>query len=187
MAEQTSDAARRFLRILEISNAIAVVTPDRTQPGLAPIRGFLRDLREAADMDVAFVSRIAGERRFFEGVSQAPDALVTIPPGSSDPLLETYCKLVVERRLPNVIPDTEQAPELAGLAITERLGIRSFLSAPVVLGDGSIFGTLCCISHQVRQDLRSEDAYALDQAARAVARWIDSNGVDSLQWHPAAA
>jgi len=44
------------------------------------------------------------------------------------------------------------------LAITRALDIQSYLSAPVVLSNGEVFGTVCCIGHHVRHDLRKQDA-----------------------------
>jgi GAF domain-containing protein len=66
--------------------------------------------------------------------------------------------------------------ESSDLAITQSLAIRAYLSAPVVLENGHVFGTVCCISHQVRADLRDRDAKALASVAQAVAASVTRGG-----------
>ena len=141
-----------------------------------PLTFLLAQVREALDMDVVFVSRFSSRERVFEVVSAAGEATQEIVPGGSDPLLDTYCQRVVEGRLPRVIQDTSRHPEAAGLAVTQRLRIGAYLSAPVVLLNGQVFGTVCCISHAVREDLREADAQALAAVAQAVAATVDSRG-----------
>ena len=103
-------------------------------------------------------------------------------PGASDPLLETYCQKIVDGRLPFVIPDTSQLHEAASLAITQALQIGAYLSAPVLLPNGEVFGTVCCISHAVREDLRRKDADALRAVADAVAASIGRKGARPAGW-----
>ena len=130
---------------------------------------FLADARRALEMDIAFVARFADDQRVFKIVSASaahPEGVVV---GASDPLVDSYCKLVVEGRLPRAIADASELPLAAAMAITKRLDIRAYLSVPIVLPDGSVYGTLCCFSHLPRPTLSSMDADALQAVADVIA------------------
>lgn len=164
----------------------ARATSDAASPGLyGPLTFLLAQVRRSLNMDVVFVSQFIDKERVFEVVSaegEAADAVVT---GRSDPLLDTYCKRIVDGRLPAIIPDTGASPEASSLAITQVLHIRAYLSAPVVLPNGQVFGTVCCISHSPRSDLRDADAEALAAVARAVAASVTRSGtIRYASWTP---
>lgn len=167
-------------------NEYAVATSTRANPDLyRPLTFLLAQIRKALALDVVFVSRFVDSKRVFEVVSAQGEAATAIVAGLSDPLLDTYCQRIVDGRLPAIIADTSASPEAAALAITRSMNIRAYLSAPVVLPNGQVFGTLCCISHQVRPDLREADAQALAAAAQAVATSITSAGtIRYASWTP---
>lgn len=157
-------------------DAYAAATADTAQPDLyQPLTLLLAQVRHALGMDIVFVSQFSDTRRVFEVVS-AEGEPGAIAPGVSDPLLETYCHRISQGRLPAIIPDTAANEEASSLPITQRLGIRAYLSAPVVLQNRRVFGTICCISHQPRADLVEADAKALTAVADAVAASIDRKG-----------
>jgi len=153
------------------------VTAERADADLfTPLTFLLAQVRESLGMDVVFVSRFLDQQRVFEVVSAAGEASQAMVPGGSDPLLDTYCQRVVEGSLPAVIPDTEKNHEASALEVTRRLRIGAYLSAPVVLRNGQVFGTLCCISHSPREDLVESDAQELAAVARAVAASVERSG-----------
>jgi GAF domain-containing protein len=166
-ADQTIQAARVF--------ASATSTGASTDL-YEPMTFLLAQVRQALGMDVVFVSQFVDQSRVFEVVSAAGEHASQFTRGHSDPLLDTYCQRIVEGRLPAVIRDTHALPAAAQLPITQALQIRAYLSAPVRLANGSVFGTLCCISHSPRQDLRERDAQALAEVAKAVAASIGPSG-----------
>ncbi|WP_458122352.1 sensor domain-containing diguanylate cyclase [Paenibacillus sp. Z6-24] len=62
------------------------------------------------------------------------------------PFEESYCQLVCANgRMATLIRDTERDPLTASLKITKKIGRGSFMGAPLTLGDGSVFGTICAI------------------------------------------
>jgi GAF domain-containing protein len=164
----------------------AMAADDAARPDLyQPLTYLLAQVRRVLGMDVVFVSRFVDRERLFEVVSAEGRDARQIVPGASDPLLDSYCQRVVDGRLPAVIPDTAASPEAASLAITGTLGIQAYLSAPVVLPNGAVFGTVCCISHRVRPDLRDADARALAAVANAIAASIDRKGlIRRASWVP---
>ena len=65
--------------------------------------------------------------------------------GEVVPLERTYCRLVLEGKLPEFIPDVDALAEdvaPAGLLA----GLRGHVMTPIVLRDGRVYGTLCCLS-----------------------------------------
>ena len=166
------------MRLAEIARSIAFATwAGTTDQRLAALSTYLAAVREALGMEVAFVSQLLERRRVFKVVSTSGQGPAPIQVGHSDPLLDTYCMYVLQGRLPPVIRDIRSAGHAAALLpITERLGIGCYVSAPVVLPDGRLFGTLCCFSRQPRPDLVDDDGQALAEVARAIAAAVDDGG-----------
>jgi GAF domain-containing protein len=161
----------------DAARAFGVASATGASPDLyEPMSFLLAQVRQALGMEIVFVSRFVDRARVFEVVSAAGDHAGQVVPGHSDPLLDTYCQRIVEGRLPAVIRDAQAVPAAFELPITQALQIRAYLSAVVVLANGTVFGTLCCISHSPRQDLRDQDAAALAEVAKAVAASIDRTG-----------
>ena len=153
---------------------VQVITADTAGVDInAPLAFLLAQVRDALEMDVVFVSRIRAGRRVFGVVSAAGENDGLVQPGSSDPLLDTYCAQVVEGRIPRVITDTRQHPAVHALPVTRKLKISAYLSAVVTLPGGMVFGTVCCISHKSRPDLVESDAAALQAVANAIAAAVD--------------
>lgn len=170
----SSHADGREQVIRQAASDYARVTADDANPDLfAPLTFLLAQVRKALGMDVAFVSRFVDGKRVFEVVSSQGECVAALQPGKLDPLMDTYCQRIVEGRLSTVIPDTTLNAQASALPITAALNIKAYLSAPVLLRDGTVFGTVCCISHAARSDLRESDAQALRAVADAVAASID--------------
>lgn len=130
---------------------LLVATSDAADPDLPPaVLEILKLLRVRLDMDVAFVSQLAGGRRILKMVDNAPD-FTLVQAGMSDPVEESWCHHVIEGRLPQRIVDA--APYVAsGAAPDPGFRIGTHLSAPVCLADGTVYGTLCCFSQGVRAE-----------------------------------
>lgn len=181
--QPTPDRADQIQAAVE---SFAMATAREATPELFhPLTFLLTQVRQSLAVDVVFVSRFVEKERVFEVVSAEGDSASRIVPGNSDPLLETYCQRIVDGRLPAVIADTSRLQEAANLEITRLLNIRAYLSAPVILPNGTVFGTVCCISHSVRPDLRARDAEALASVAHAVAASVTRGGtIRYVSWTP---
>lgn len=57
----------------------------------------------------------------------------------------TFCREIVDSGTPLVISDVAASPLYCAHPIPAMYGFRSYISAPIVLGDGRIFGTLCAV------------------------------------------
>lgn len=156
-----------------------VATSDASSDIMAStITGLLHDARVLLGMDIVFVSEFAEGRRLVRWVDRSADADETIREGQSNLLEETYCQRVVDGRLPLAIPDAQCLPEADRLEITKALKIRTYLAAPIVMSNGRLFGTLCCISHQPRTALGNRQVDALRIVAERVSAELQKNFPD---------
>lgn len=176
----------RTEQVLKAVHEFAAATSNSASANIyQPLTFLLAQVRRSLSMDIVFVSRFVDSERVFEVVSAEGESASAIQPGGSDPLLDTYCQRIADGRLPAIIADTHASPEAASLEITRALKIRAYLSAPVVLPNGQVFGTVCCISHSARSDLREADAKALAEVARAVAASVTPSGtIRYASWTP---
>ena len=164
--------------LASIEREFAIATADGTEDQhLQALSRLLKRVREAFRMDVVFVSEFSRGRRVFRHVDSAWGDLDLVRPGDSDPLEETVCQAVVEGRLPAAVRNARAiAPERRPPAM-RKLAMGSYLTAPIVLSDGTVYGTICCFSHGIREDLGERQEEAMQSVARVVATSIERNGV----------
>lgn len=166
--------APHLAQLAAITSEYAVATADgASQPRHRDLSEFLARVREALGMDIAFVSQFVDDQRVFRVVNVAAHSPSPLAPGQSDPLVDSYCKRIVEGRLPHAIADTAASPEARDLAITQRLRIGAYLSVPIVLKNGEVYGTLCCFSHLARPGLGDGEVLGLQDVASVIAAGID--------------
>lgn len=112
-------------------------------PDAASASGIVRMLelvRTHLDMDVAFVSEFVGDDWVLRYIS--PEG-TGVEPGHRHPLEDTYCRRITDGRVSCVIPEAAENPELAALPITGELSIGAYVGVPIVLADGTLYGTFC--------------------------------------------
>jgi GAF domain-containing protein len=153
---------------------VAVVTADMSHAQVDhSVREVLKLMREHLAMDVAFVSHFTDGRRFFRQID-AEDLEWLNAEGTSDALERSFCQRVVDGRLPQLIRDVRKLPNFADLPKTP-VPIGAHLSVPIVLPDGTVYGTLCCFSHAPNEDLTQRDLKRLRMAADMTARLISKS------------
>ena len=135
---------------------------DRTP---ADIEGILRDVRETLQMDVAFVSEFSGDRLVFRAVEGDAESFGWRE-GEGFPIDDSYCKRVLDGRIPQVVPDAKNEDATKDLRVTSVADIGSYCAVPLVLSDGRLYGTLCCLSHEPDPWLRERDLRLMERTAR---------------------
>ncbi len=134
--------------------------------------------RESLAMDVAFVSQLAGDQMEFRGLEGDAESF-GLREGVEVPLEGTYCKLLVDGDIPNVIPDTRDNGRVRDLEITRRAGVGSYVGLPVRFSDGRVYGTLCCMSHGPDPHLQERDARFMEILARLLADQIEREQMEA--------
>ena len=158
--------------LISITTEYEVATADGSdQSNLKALSNLLHRIRLTFGMDCVFVSEFVEGRRVFRHVDCTDKETSMVKMGGSDSLEDTYCQRIVDGRLPLAISDTAANNEANSLPITKALEIGAYLSAPIVLASGDIFGTLCCFSKNTMPGL---GGVAVDALA-AIAKLISSS------------
>jgi GAF domain-containing protein len=140
------------------------------------IERLLLTVRESLEMEVAFVSEFAGDQLVFRALEGDAESFGWRE-GEGFPLDESYCKRVLDGRLPNVIPDAKSEDLTKDLWVTSDADIGSYVAVPVVLSNGRPYGTLCCVSHKPDPRLRQRDLGLMEGVARELSRQLKREGL----------
>ena len=139
------------------------------------IEDMLRDVREAFQMDVAFVSKFDADRLVFRKLEGDAESFGWRE-GESFPIDESYCKRVLDGRLPRVVPDARREEATKDLRVTSEADMGSYCAVALVLSDGSIYGTLCCVSHEPDPRLRERDLKLMERTAKWLVEQLERRG-----------
>ena len=154
---------------------------DRTPPGegFGPtpeaVEHMLSDVRRALRMDVAFVSELVGDElvlRALEGDAES----FGWQEGESFPIDESYCKRVLDGRIPQVVPDARREDATKDLRVTSEADMGCYCAVALVLSDGRLYGTLCCVSHEPDPHLRERDLGIMERTARWLVEQLERRG-----------
>ena len=132
------------------------------------VEAMLTGARSFLGMDVAFIGEFTQDSRIFRYVDGAADC-PGVRVGAADALEDSYCRRIVDGRLPELIPDARLLPAAAELAVTAALPVGAHLSVPILLSDGSVYGTFCAFAHTGRDDLQLRDLAVMRMLASLVA------------------
>ena len=124
--------------------------------------------RELLDMDLAYYTRHTETEQQFQAVSGDHPSF-GVDASTRIALEQSYCHHILEGRLPNLMPDVAAVPVAAALPVTGAAGVGAYVSVPITLADGELFGTLCCAAHAARPDLTEQDLHFLRLLARLIA------------------
>ncbi|WP_029430586.1 EAL domain-containing protein [Blastococcus sp. URHD0036] len=133
------------------------------------IAELLGTARSALGMSVAFLSRLDGTTQHLEVVEASRPASVLVHEGARVVQETSFCQAILDGRLPAVIPDVKDSPLAMSLPSARIPRIRSYVSAPVRLSDGSLYGTFCAFGFTSDPELGKRDRALMDVLAGAAA------------------
>jgi GAF domain-containing protein len=139
------------------------------------IEDMLRDVREAFDMDVAFVSKFDGDQLVFRNLEGDTESFGW-QEGESFPIDESYCKRVLDERIPRVVPDAKREDATKDLRVTSEADLGCYCAVALVLSDGRLYGTLCCVSHAPDPRLRESDLGIMERTAGWLVEQMERRG-----------
>ena len=151
---------------------------EETQPGggfrttTEKIEEMLSAVREVLQMDVVFISEFVDDRMVFRAVEGDAESFGWRE-GEGFPIDESYCKRVLDGRIPNVVPDAKREDATRDLRVTTEADIGSYAAVPLVLSDGRLYGTLCCVSHTPDPWLRKRDLGLMERVARQLIEHLE--------------
>ncbi len=93
--------------------------------------------------------------------------------GITQPQETTFCQAVRDGTLPAVMPNVRDFPAAMKLPAARMPRIRSFVSVPVTLSDGTLYGTFCAAGFTADQALTTRDQALMDVLAHAASVVIE--------------
>jgi signal transduction histidine kinase len=163
------DHAKAAAQLTTLSEVVSERASERIPETIERV---LEAAREELGMEVAFVSEFTQQRMVFRKLAGEAESFGW-QEDDSVPLDDTFCQLLLEGRLPNVIPDAKADGRVNFLNVTGKADIGSYVGAPIRFSDGRLYGTLCVLSHSPEPSLVKRDAQFLRVLARLVAEQIE--------------
>lgn len=146
----------------------------RTRTGTdAQIADLLSTAKRALRISVAFLSRLDGTTQHIEVVESSGPASLLFREGATQRQETSFCQAILDGRLPAVIPDVRRFPAAMALPAARLPRIRSYVSVPVTLSDGTLYGTFCAAGLTSDADLTERDRALMEVLARAAALIIE--------------
>ncbi|MCZ2813064.1 EAL domain-containing protein [Modestobacter sp. VKM Ac-2979] len=131
----------------------------------------LRTAKESLQLSVAFLSRLDGTTQHLEVVESSVPFL--FQEGNQQQQETSLCQAILDGELPAVIPDLRRHPAAMALPAARLPRIRSYVSVPVVLSDGELYGTFCAAGLTTDKGLTKRDQSLMTVLASAAAVLIE--------------
>jgi EAL domain-containing protein (putative c-di-GMP-specific phosphodiesterase class I) len=141
--------------------------PERSETA-QQIADLLLTARQTLGLGLAFLSRMDGTVQHLEVV----ESTLPLADGMTQPQETSLCQAIMDGSVPPVIPDVTQFPQIMGLPAVG-LGVRSFISVPVQLSDGTVYGTFCGAGFTADPQLAERDRALMQVLAHAAAVIIE--------------
>lgn len=142
----------------------------------AKVAELLATARDALGLSVTFLSRLDGETQHLEVVDTSVPLLFR--EGYTQRQEMTLCQAVLDGKIPEVVPDLRMYPEAMKLPAAKFPRLRSYVSVPVRLSDGRLYGTFCGAGLTTDRGLSKRDKALMDVLARAAAVVIEPEIVE---------
>jgi diguanylate cyclase (GGDEF)-like protein/putative nucleotidyltransferase with HDIG domain len=131
--------------------------------------GLLAAAREVLGMELAYLAELTDAELVLREVDGDTGAYGGVRPGFRLPREYSWCHEMVAGDAPQLVRDAAELPQAAEHPFVAATGIRAYAGVPVRRADGSIYGSLCCLSRTPQPQLDQRDVRYLDVLARMVA------------------
>lgn len=95
-------------------------------------------------------------------VLYSEDHRYDVHPGQVFSWSDSFCSEMMKGNGPRIAPDSEMVAAYASAPIGKKLLIRAYIGVPLLLSDGSLFGTLCAVHPEPQPARITEDQELLD-------------------------
>jgi len=135
------------------------------------VADLLHTAKKSLRLSTAFLSRLDGTTQHLEVVESSVPFLFT--EGYQQQQDRTLCQAVLDRKLPRVIPDLTKHEAAMALPAARMPRLRSYVSVPVTLSDGTLYGTFCAAGLTTDKELTERDEALMTVLAKAAALVIE--------------
>ena len=138
---------------------------DRSETDLK-VAELLRTAKNSLGLSLTFLSRMDGVTQHLEVVESS---IPLFHDGQSQPQATSLCQAIRDGKLPPVIANVAKLPEAKRLPAARFPRIRSYVSVPVSLSDGTLYGTFCAAGFTADKQLSQRDRALMEVLASAAA------------------
>jgi diguanylate cyclase (GGDEF)-like protein len=131
--------------------------------------GLLAAAREVLGMDLAYLAEVSETELVLRDIDGDTREYGGVRPGFALPREYSWCHSMVAGEAPQLVPDAAASPQAREHPFVVATGIRAYAGVPVRRLDGTIYGSLCCLSRTPQPQLGARDLRYLDVLARMVA------------------
>lgn len=135
------------------------------------VADLLRTAKDSLQISVAFLTRMDGTTQHLEVVESSVPFLFR--EGATQKQETTFCQAILDGQLPAVMGNVKDFPHAMTLPAARLPRIRSYVSVPVVLSDGTMYGTFCAAGLTSDKGLTKRDKSLMDVLAHAAAVIIE--------------
>ena len=135
------------------------------------IAELLRTAKTSLKMSATFLTRMDGTTQHLEVVDSSIPLLFA--EGAKVKQETSLCQAVRDGDLPPVMPDLKAFPAAMALPAARLPRIRSFVTVPVRLSDGSLYGTFCAAGLTSDPELTERDRALMEVLASAAATLVE--------------
>lgn len=130
----------------------------------------LRIAKNSLGLSLTFLTRLDGEVQHLEVVESS---IPLFHDGQTQPQATSLCQAILDGKLPSVIPNIAKLSEAKRLPAARFPRIRSYVSVPVALSDGTLYGTFCAAGFTADNGLSKRDRALMEVLAGAAATLIE--------------
>ncbi|WP_350647187.1 sensor domain-containing diguanylate cyclase [Pseudomonas sp. HY13-MNA-CIBAN-0226] len=130
-------------------------------------REVLSFLRRRLGFDLWMVTRADGDDWT---VLHCEDHGYEIQPGRVLSWSDSFCSEMVNGAGPRIAPNAALVPCYAAAPISQQLAINSYIGVPLLLSDGSLFGTLCAIDPSPQPEKIREDQELIEMVGKVLSK-----------------
>jgi EAL domain-containing protein (putative c-di-GMP-specific phosphodiesterase class I) len=140
------------------------------------VAALLLTAKKSLHLSVAFLTRMDGTTQHLEVVESSVPFL--FKEGVTQRQDTTLCQAIVDKKLPAVMPNLKDFPFAMTLPASRMPRIRSYVSVPVMLSDGTMYGTFCAAGLTSDKALTKRDQSLMDVLAQAAAVILEPGVVE---------
>jgi signal transduction histidine kinase len=140
---------------------------------ISAVPRILEVICRSTGMGFAGIARVADDRWIC--CAARDEIALGLKPGDELTLDATICSQSCQSRQAIVIEDAAEHPVFGDRAGPAMYGFHSYLSMPIVLVDGSVFGTLCAIDRRPARLENAETVGMFELFAELIASQLDSD------------
>ena len=151
-------------------DGMSAVGPPRPEPADARRpQGLLAAARELLGMELAYLAELRDDALVLHDVDGDTAAFRAVAVGARVPSEHSWCHAMAAGEAPSLVRDAQQEPHAAAHPFVQATGIRAYAGVALRRPDGTVSGTLCCLSRTPRPDLGERDLRALTALSRMAA------------------